>query len=69
MTARSTTARLRESARAAWQIVRGVMGETAYERYLEHHRAHHPDEPPLGEREFWRRHIDRGDTNPGSRCC
>lgn len=69
MTAGPLIARLRESARAAWQIVRGVMGETAYERYLEHHRANHPDEPPLGEREFWRQHVDRGDTDPGSRCC
>lgn len=61
--------RLRGSARAAWQIVRGVVGETAYERYLEHHRQHHPGATPLSEREFWRRHVDRGDRNPGSRCC
>lgn len=61
--------RLRRSVRSAWQIARGIVGETAYERYLHHHRTHHPDEPPLPEREFWRRHIDRGDTNPGSRCC
>ncbi|GAA0532837.1 hypothetical protein GCM10011581_17580 [Saccharopolyspora subtropica] len=61
--------RLRESARAAWQIVRGVVGENAYERYLEHQRRHHPDEEPLPEREFWRRHIDRQDAQPGSRCC
>lgn len=61
--------RLRRSARSAWQIARGIVGETAYERYLEHHHRHHPDETPLGEREFWRRHIDRGDTEPGSRCC
>ncbi|GAB3298158.1 YbdD/YjiX family protein [Parasphingorhabdus pacifica] len=61
--------KLCRSARSAWQIARGVVGETAYERYLEHHNAHHPDEPAMGEREFWRRHIDRGDTQPGSRCC
>ncbi|CAM00836.1 uncharacterized short protein YbdD (DUF466 family) [Saccharopolyspora erythraea NRRL 2338] len=61
--------RLHRSFRAAWQVVRGVVGETAYERYVEHQRAHHPGEPVLAEREFWRRHVDRGDTNPGSRCC
>jgi len=61
--------RLRSALRSGWQIARGVVGETAYERYLEHHRAHHPDREPLGEREFWRRHVDRGDRDPGSRCC
>lgn len=60
---------LRRSVRSAWQILRGIVGETAYERYVQHHREHHPGEPLLGEREFWRRHIDRGDTAPGSRCC
>lgn len=60
---------LRRSARSAWQIARGVVGETAYERYLEHLHANHPEERPLSEKEFWRQHIDRGDTAPGSRCC
>ncbi|MEU6132650.1 YbdD/YjiX family protein [Saccharopolyspora sp. NPDC047091] len=67
--ARAVLSRLGRSAREAWQITRGIVGETAYERYLEHHRAHHPGTPPLGERDFWRRHVDRGDVNPGSRCC
>ncbi|MCP3012287.1 hypothetical protein NGM33_03020 [Nocardiopsis dassonvillei] len=22
----------------------------------------------MGERAFWRQHVDRGDTDPGSRC-
>lgn len=69
MSGSGVLSRLRGSARAAWQITRGIVGETAYERYREHHRQHHPDEVPLGEREFWRRHVDRGDRNPGSRCC
>lgn len=54
---------------SAWQVIRGVMGERAYENYLAHQCAHHPGEPVLGEREFWRQHVDRGDTNPGARCC
>ena len=61
--------RLRGGIRAAWQIARGVVGETAYERYLEHHRLHHPGEKPVPEREFWKAHVDRQDANPGSRCC
>lgn len=66
---RAAWARFRSGMRSGWQILRGIVGETAYERYLEHQRAHHPGSTPLGEREFWRRHVDRGDTNPGSRCC
>ncbi|MDI2031675.1 YbdD/YjiX family protein [Saccharopolyspora sp. TS4A08] len=65
----TTLTRLRGSVRAAWQIVRGVVGETAYETYLEHHRTHHPDQQPMSEREFWKAHIDKQDANPGSRCC
>jgi uncharacterized short protein YbdD (DUF466 family) len=61
--------RLHRSVRSAWHVARGVVGETAYERYLEHHRRHHPDVAPLAEREFWRRHVDRGDHSPGARCC
>jgi uncharacterized short protein YbdD (DUF466 family) len=61
--------RIRAALREAWQVVRGVVGENAYEKYLEHHRLHHPDAQPLSEREFWRQHIDRGDRNPGARCC
>ncbi|GLU45804.1 YbdD/YjiX family protein [Nocardiopsis ansamitocini] len=54
---------------SAWQIARGVVGERAYEIYLEHHARTHAGTPPMGEREFWRHHTDRGDTHPGSRCC
>ncbi|MBC8091435.1 MAG: YbdD/YjiX family protein [Pseudonocardia sp.] len=53
----------------AWQLLRGFAGEQAYERYVAHHAAHHPGEAPLAEREFWRRHTDRGDHQPSARCC
>ena len=58
--------RMRAAAREAWQVLRGVFGERAYENYLAHHTAQHPDEPPLSEREFWRR---QGDREPPARCC
>jgi uncharacterized short protein YbdD (DUF466 family) len=58
--------RLRCAAREAWQVLRGIAGERAYENYLAHHAAHHPDDPPMGEREFWRQ---RGDREPPARCC
>jgi uncharacterized short protein YbdD (DUF466 family) len=47
----------------------GVMGADAYVKYLEHHKAAGHQEPPLGEREFWRDRTDRQDRNPQGRCC
>ncbi|WP_017594478.1 YbdD/YjiX family protein [Nocardiopsis potens] len=61
--------KVRRGLREAWWIARGIAGERAYEIYLEHHRREHPGEEPMGEREFWRRHTDKGDTDPGARCC
>ncbi|TLM82038.1 YbdD/YjiX family protein [Pseudarthrobacter sp. NamE5] len=47
----------------------GVMGADAYAKYLEHHRLAGHQDPPLGEREFWRDRTDRQDSNPQGRCC
>jgi len=58
--------RLRAAAREGWQVLRGVVGERAYENYLAHHTAQHPDTPPISEREFWRQ---LGDREPPARCC
>lgn len=53
----------------AW-YVRDLMGDTAYQRYRDHHLAHHgPEHPPMSEREFWRQRMDEQDRNPGARCC
>ena len=55
----------------AW-FVRGVVREDAYERYVEHVRAQHPDDGDvrlMTEREFWRDQTDRQETNPQGRCC
>lgn len=54
--------------RAVW-FMRGMLGEHAYASYVEHHRREHPDEPPISEREFWRRKADADDRNPQARCC
>ena len=66
MTAGRLGPHLHRAAREAWQVLRGIVGERAYEDYLAHHAAHRPGEPPLSEREFWRR---RGDREPPARCC
>ncbi|MFC4563462.1 YbdD/YjiX family protein [Nocardiopsis mangrovi] len=61
--------RVAAALRDTWQVVRGISGERAYEIYLDHHHREHPGTPPMSERAFWRHHTDKGDTNPGSRCC
>jgi len=51
-----------------WYL-REVTGEAGYDRYVERHRRLHPEAPVLSRRAFERRRTDRGDTNPGHRCC
>lgn len=56
--------------RVRW-FLRGVMGEDAYDRYLEFYESSHEpgDHPPMSEREFWRDRDNRQDRNPQGRCC
>lgn len=61
--------RLRRVLAEAWQVLRGIAGERAYEHYLAHQAAHHPGRPTLDERTFWRDHVDRGDRQQTARCC
>jgi len=49
-----------------WKLLRELTGDRAYEQYLEHRAAAHPDEPVLPEKEFW--HL-RTDSRPPSGCC
>jgi Protein of unknown function (DUF466). len=39
--------------RAFWAWLRAVSGDDAYERYLAHHAAAHPDRAPLDRRAFF----------------
>lgn len=55
--------------RSVWWYLTNLTGETAYARYVEHHRRGHPGEQPLSEREFWRRRYAEQDADPGARCC
>lgn len=59
-------ARLRRAARECWHLLREMAGERAYEHYLARHCAHHPEVPPMSEREFWRQ---RDTQEPPTRCC
>jgi uncharacterized short protein YbdD (DUF466 family) len=51
-----------------WYL-REVMGENAYEHYLEHQRRNHPNDRVLSRREFERRRMDQLDDHPRARCC
>ncbi|MBO3102540.1 YbdD/YjiX family protein [Cellulomonas fengjieae] len=56
--------------RLAW-YVHGLVGQDAYDKYVAHMRATHPDDPRpvMTERAFWRDRSDRQDANPQGRCC
>jgi uncharacterized short protein YbdD (DUF466 family) len=54
--------------RVLWYL-REVLGENAYEHYLEHQRRRHTEEPALSRREFERRRMDELDDHPRTRCC
>ncbi|HEV3013298.1 MAG TPA: YbdD/YjiX family protein [Actinomycetota bacterium] len=58
----------RAGGRVLWYL-REVMGENAYEHYLEHQRRDHPDDRVLSRREFERRRMDGMEIRPGQRCC
>jgi uncharacterized short protein YbdD (DUF466 family) len=61
--------RAREAgARLLWYL-REVMGENAYDHYLEHQRRAHPEAGVLSRREFERRRMDSMEIRPGQRCC
>ena len=54
--------------RYAWEYLREISGENAYDRYLQAHMATHPDKPPMSRGEFYRHRQDEKYNNPGSRC-
>ncbi|MFC7334420.1 YbdD/YjiX family protein [Rhodocista pekingensis] len=54
--------------RTAWQALREISGDDAYDRYLERHAATHPEEPPLDREAFYLSELDRRFSGV-SRCC
>lgn len=68
---RALWARLRHAGSTGWWYLRELSGETAYERYVEHLRRHHPHAEPPSRREFERRRTDERDNDPrkGYHCC
>ena len=54
--------------RYAWEYLREISGENAYDRYLAVHTATHPGKPAMSRGEFYRWRQDEKYNNPGSRC-
>ena len=54
--------------RAFWAWLREVSGDDAYERYLAHHAAMHPDRTPL-DRGTWFRERQATAWAKVKRCC
>jgi uncharacterized short protein YbdD (DUF466 family) len=54
--------------RVCWRALRALSGDDAYERYLEHRAAAHPETPLLSRRQFY---VDEQRRKWGSinRCC
>jgi uncharacterized short protein YbdD (DUF466 family) len=55
-------------ARSLWSFIRSLACDNAYELYLDHHRAKHPDERSLSRREFYLREQQRK-WGGITRCC
>jgi uncharacterized short protein YbdD (DUF466 family) len=54
--------------RHLWNGLRGISGDDAYERYLDHHRRQHPDTAPLERAVF---HVTEAERrwSQVNRCC
>ncbi len=46
-----------------------LMGDTHYQRYVEHRRRTHPGESVLSERDYWAMRHRGTETSPNPRCC
>ena len=54
--------------RYAWEYLKEISGENAYDRYLAVHTATHPGKQPMSRGEFYRARQDEKFANSGSRC-
>ncbi|MEY2847522.1 MAG: hypothetical protein RI885_187 [Actinomycetota bacterium] len=54
--------------RARWFIT-SLMGDRAYDVYVAHRSARHPELPAITERQFWIERYREQESSPQSRCC
>jgi uncharacterized short protein YbdD (DUF466 family) len=60
--------RIAGCARSAWQGLRALAGDDAYDRYLAHRRKRHPGEAALDRRAFYLAELERRWAGI-KRCC
>jgi uncharacterized short protein YbdD (DUF466 family) len=60
--------KIKQSCRTAWAVLRELSGDDAYERYLSHHAAAHPDVQPLDRAAFFKEE-QRRKWDGVRRCC
>jgi uncharacterized short protein YbdD (DUF466 family) len=57
-----------ETVRTAWDRLRALLGDDAYDRYVAHRRERHPGEAVLDRRQFYVAELDRRWARI-NRCC
>ncbi|MBI4501447.1 MAG: YbdD/YjiX family protein [Gemmatimonadetes bacterium] len=55
--------------RRALSVIRTVLGMPDYDRYLEHCRLRHPDQPVLSRSDYFAQYVARRYGSGPSRCC
>jgi uncharacterized short protein YbdD (DUF466 family) len=55
--------------RRALRVLRTIIGEPDYDRYLTHMREHHPGCEVASYDDFMRQRLESRYSRPGSRCC
>jgi uncharacterized short protein YbdD (DUF466 family) len=60
---------LRERVRRVLRVVRTMIGEPDYDRYVAHMRQHHPGCEMASRDEFMRQRMESRYSRPGTRCC
>ncbi|WP_309615547.1 YbdD/YjiX family protein [Salinibacterium sp.] len=58
----------RRARSVSWYIT-SLMGDRAYDTYVDHLAARHPGIAPVDERAFWVARYREQEANPGARCC
>ena len=59
----------RHAFRRALSVIRTIFGMPDYDRYLEHCRLRHPEQPILSESDYFAQFVARRYGSGASRCC
>lgn len=51
-----------------WYVT-NLMGDNAYQHYVEHIARAHPGEAVVSEKQYWRDRHAESEAKPGARCC